>query len=216
MIYDKPISYSSKKLYFQCPRRWHDRYILGNKEPGGPAAERGTRLHESLENFFLGGEYPTNEHALRVWADFMHDLRDKGGVPEAQLAVTKDWKPCGFKDPEAYYRGMADLIVTHETGTVIYDWKSGKIYPDHENQGMSYVAMRPATGKMTTGFVYLDHHPAVSEFEYTAADRDDIIQVLRDEIETIRNDQIHAPRGGDHCRWCRLSWRNNGKCAEAP
>lgn len=215
MSYTKPISYSSKKLYFQCPKRWYHQYILGEREPTGKAAQRGTMIHELLENFFLGGSWPTLPD-IKEWETLMHELREQSPSPEAELAVNVNWEPVAFDDPDAYYRGKADLIITTDGQLSILDFKTGRIYPDHEGQGASYVAMHPATAEMSTGFIYLDHPLQVTEYHYTPADRDVIIAELKSEIETIRNDTEHKARGGDHCRWCPQSWRNSGKCEVAP
>jgi CRISPR/Cas system-associated exonuclease Cas4 (RecB family) len=218
MTYNKPISYSSKKVYAQCPKRWYHQYILGEREPAGKAAERGTRIHEALENFFLGGQYPAipNEPMLQSWEPLMHELKDKGAVPEAELAVTVDWEPTKFGAKDAYFRGKADLILQDEDTLVILDFKTGRIYPEHEAQGASYIAMHRPSCKMTTGFIYLDHHPIVQEYEYSESDRDLIIEELKREIEVIRTDTEYVARGGDHCRWCPHAWRNKGDCKVAP
>jgi CRISPR/Cas system-associated exonuclease Cas4 (RecB family) len=217
-MYNKPISYSSKKVYAQCPKRWYHQYILGEREPAGKAAERGTRIHEALENFFLGGQYPvlSGEVALTEWEPLMHELKEKGAVPEAELAVTADWEPTKFGAKDAYFRGKADLILQDEDTLVILDFKTGRIYPEHEDQGAAYIAMHAPSGTMSTGFIYLDHPLDIREFTYSPEDRDAVISELRKEIEVIRNDSEYVARGGDHCRWCVASWRNRGGCKVAP
>jgi len=216
MSYAKPISYSGKKLFKQCPKRWYHTYVLGEREPSGPAAERGTRLHDKLEQFFLRGTgYPQDDKVLAPWRRVMEALTLYDPSPEAALAVNKDWEPVDFDSPDAFYRGKADLKFSRSGEVHIFDWKSGKKYPDHEEQGMSYVAMAPEHTLAHTCFVYLDSPLDMLEFQYTPTQREDHIAELINEINEIRATTEFLPKPNDGCKWCPLSWRKGGECHAA-
>lgn len=225
-MYRGPISYSGKSLFFECPARWADAYIHGNRGPQGKAAERGNQLHDALEQFFLEptGLYPrevvTNrgrEYVLAGWEDFMRRLLPYSPIPECELAVDENWRPTQFNDPLAYARGKADLRYTDDTFLYIYDWKSGRMYDSHVKQGEMYVAMSPEGHEQYVArFVYLDQAPTTMEWRYTPADRRTIIIKLIDEIETIRNAHEYPETPNANCKWCHLSWRNGGGCTKAP
>ena len=224
-MYKGPISYSGKSLYKQCPFKWADAYVYGNRQPQGKAAERGNQLHDALEQFFLTPHvYPSRvktnrgwESVLGSWEGYMRDLLPYSPIPECELAVTEDWKPTSFDDPNAYARGKADLRLAINSSLGIYDWKSGKMYDTHEGQGEMYVAMSPeGYEEYTSHFVYLDSCPTVVTRHYTRKDRDNIIVKLRDEIEEIRNATEYPQTPNDGCRWCHLSWRSGGGCVKAP
>lgn len=214
-MYNKPISYSGLKLFKQRPKRFHHQYVLGNKEPSGKAAERGTRLHDLLEKFFLGGEYP-NDPVLEPWRGFMEELLAYDPTPEAALAVTEDWAPCAFDDPAAYYRGKADLMFTLDGVHHILDWKSGKKYDEHKLQGESYVAMSPSHEGYRTCFVYLDSPLDIAEFTYTPEERIQHIAAVCEDVDTVRSTEHFEANPGDACRWCPLDWRKGGECKNAP
>lgn len=217
-MYDKALSPSGLKKFKTCPFQWHDQYVLGNRPPEKGASNRGIDLHAVLEEFFKGERaYPTSDRVLRPWQPFMEGLAAKPNVPEGEVAVRSDWTQCGFYDDDAYYRGKYDLKLVGSPDVLdIFDWKSGKIYPDHEEQGLSYCAMEPgAYSKYRTHFVYLDVPTHVETREYGAGR----IQVERDglssSIDYIRMTDIHEPRPGPHCNWCHLSYRKGGKCKSA-
>lgn len=217
MSYDKPISYSGRKLFKQCPRKWYVTYVEKDREAPGVAAQRGTDIHDQLEQFFRGGVAYPNTKVLAPWRRFMEGLTLYDPVPEGDLAVDVEWNPCGFDDEHAYYRGKADLVYQEGDTLVILDWKTGKIYPDHEDQGKTYMALHDECSKVRTGFVYIDQPLTVHWRDYTAEHRTQEIEVIRSDIELIRNaTEFPATPNSMGCRWCKQSWRNGGTCEAAP
>lgn len=215
-MFNYPISYSSKSLFFECRYRWHDVYINGNRQPPGRAAKRGTDLHDSLENFFLGKAYPKTVD-LAAWRPFMEDLTTHNPVPECELAVDSNWKQVAYDHESAYARGKADLHFEKDGTLHILDWKSGGIYADkHKAQGEMYVALSPESERYRTEFVYLDHPKIVHAYEYSDKERRSLIVKIIDEVETIRHATDFSPTPNDGCKWCPLSWRKGGDCVKAP
>lgn len=215
-MYNKPISYSGKSLFKQCPKKWHNQYILGNRGPSNPAAERGTRLHEQLEKFFMGGVFPRGIVVLRPWRQFMEALTLESPSPEAELAVLSDWTPTTFDDEGAYYRGKADLQYIKDDTLHIFDWKSGRVYPEHSEQGLSYVAMGAEVENYKTYFVYLDSPLTVHTYDYTAKQRLEEQEKLSEEIEVIRLAEDYPGTPNQYCRYCPMNWRTGGECHAAP
>jgi len=215
-MYDKAISHSGKKLFKQCPKRWYHTYILGEREPSGPAALRGTMLHDKLEQFFIRGTGYPDDNTLRPWRRVMEALTLYNPTPEAAMAVDKDWNPVDFDSPDAFYRGRADLSFVRDGELHIFDWKTGRKYADHPDQGLSYVAMSPEYPRTHTAFFYLDSPLDVVEHQYSPTEREDHIAELIQEITTIREATEHPPTAGEGCKWCALSWRRGGSCHAAP
>lgn len=215
-MYTKPISYSGKSTYVECPRRWHNSYILGNREPSCAAAERGTMLHDLLEKYFKEvGPYPTGDRCLAKWEKYMVALKARGLVAEGEVAVNKLWQPVGFDDAEAWFRGKIDGCAEQEDE--VYDWKSGKIYDTHVFQGQAYSALRVANTENTTvHFVYLDIPHHVETWTYSRGQIQDLRGQIDEEIQVIRLDEEWAPKPSDKCRWCKLNWRVGGSCTAAP
>jgi hypothetical protein len=202
-------------LHKQCPKKWHDVYILGNREPSGAAAERGTMLHDLLEKYFKGSPYPTGEKCLAKWEPYMSALKARGLVAEGEVAVNKDWGRASYEDPTAWFRGKIDGEIDPNE---IYDWKSGKIYDTHVNQGAAYSALSASTDEQrVVRFVYLDIPHHVQEWTYSRGQVQDIQGELDQTIQAIRVAEEWPPLPSQQsCGWCKLSWRNGGTCTSAP
>lgn len=215
MPYTKAVSYSGLSLYRQCPHRWHDNYVLGNRQPSGAAADRGTYIHELLEDYFLGKTpYPSGNALLKKWTDQITALMAHSPTAEGEVAVSRDWAPVSFADPVAYVRGKVDL--TFQTAARhIYDWKTGKVYPTHAEQGQVYVALSPECDDYVVQMWYLDQPHHIAEWKYTRKDRDEIIVKLVDEVDALRSATEYPATPNDGCQWCHLSWRNGGDCKRA-
>ena len=220
MNYNKPLSYSGIKLFKKCPRLWADSYILMNKRPSDPAADRGTFIHKKLEDFFLGKPYPDELVVLRPWKlDFTDILRHRPST-EAELAVKVDWTPTSFEDPEALVRGKADLIFQEENVLHIYDFKTGRKYPDHEEQGRTYFALSAdkvdKVEKCIVSMVYLDQLE-VDEQDYYPNELKESIEWVKEDAMRIRTATSYDPTPSmDTCKHCHLSWRKGGTCGAAP
>lgn len=218
-MYEKPISYSGLKLFEKCPRRWYDQYVLGNRYPSGPAADRGTQKHTLLEEYFTGAiAFPHGDSCISPWHDYMSALLARNPVAEGEVAVRRDWSPCGFDDPTAYFRGKKDLHVEDGSILELYDWKTGKMYPEHVEQGESYVAMSdPKYEEFIVRFAYLDMPHVVKEWRYARKDQIILREKYTNKVEIIRNATDFPPKPSEkNCDWCHLSWRRGGNCEAAP
>lgn len=211
-------SYSSISLYKKCPRAWEWRYVHGHRGPPNVRADRGTELHALLEEFFFGGPYPSANKTLMPWQRFMENLLQYEPVPEGDLAVNKDWTPCAYDDPGAYIKGRVDLSYTDHDGVRhILDWKSGRIYPDHPEQGKAYVAMDAVPAeKYVARFVYLDLPVQTKHNTYVRGQRMDFQRTLNNLISKIELDTTYEPTPSpDSCRYCELSFKRGGNCTRS-
>jgi len=211
-------SYSSLSAYKKCPKYFHWCYVLGNREPDKPAAIRGTELHAKLEEFFKGGAYPKLDKTLKPWQRYMENLTRYNPEPEAEIAVKADWTPCAFDDPEAYARGKVDLRYTLGGVRHILDWKSGKVYEDHPEQGKMYMALEPDEyDDYETEFVYLDIPLHTTPRPYARGAKQIETVKLINIIEIVNHDtEYKATPSYNSCQWCPLSWRRGGECRAAP
>jgi hypothetical protein len=219
-MYDKPVSYSGLSLFRKCPRAWADAYIDGNRGESGAAAMRGTKLHEQLETYFEGGvEYPIKNSVLRDWHEYMTMLMAHQPIPERQIATCAKWQPADFNDPSAHTRGAVDLEYMIDDVLYLYDWKSGKVYDTHVEQGQFYAAMSAhrCPSKTVVRFVYLDIPGYVVEWQYTPDACKRIQEKLDAEIQVLRvTDSYPANPSQDNCKWCSLGWRRGGTCHASP
>jgi hypothetical protein len=212
--YIKPISHSGLSLFKQCRKRWHNSYILGNFEPPGDAAKRGTEIHKKIEDYFNTGIYPDIE-VLYKWKPYMEQLYAKSPKPEQKIAVNDKWESVDFYSEDAFFRGIADLIIENNEEIRIIDWKTGKKYPEHRKQGVSYIALCSEKPIMYAECVYIDTNFNTHKTEYTKDQRDDHVSQIISDINIIRSCEIFDASSGSHCYWCSLSWRKGGDCLNA-
>lgn len=215
MSYEKPLSYSSMSLYFQCPKLWARTYIDGIRDAPGAASQRGTMLHQLLEDFFNGKTpFPAGNATLRPWQSRLEALVAFSPVAEGQIAVLRDWRACNFGDPLAFIRGALDLRFKRGQAHKL-DWKSGKKYPTHVEQGEVYVAISQDEEDHVVQFYYLDQPFDVVEWYYTHAEQLILREKWTEKAETIRQATEYPATPNDKCQWCPLSWRNGGDCKRA-
>jgi len=97
----------------------------------------------------------------------------------------------------------------------LYEWKTGKRYPEHRDQTMMYsVALmshfpdHPGVNSMITYFDQVDYdmvkYPATMMFEYKPA--------LRRQIGTVADATRYPTMPGFKCKWCKFSRHNGGPC----
>ena len=217
-MYTKPISHSSRKLFKKCPKQWHDKYINGNRTEPGIAAARGKDIHFEIEQFFKAKRALTHP-VLNPWSRALEALSiEPGGEAEKSLGRNAEWEAVNFEDPAAYFRGQLDRSVLLPCGTrKIQDWKTGRIYADHQEQGEDYIALEEPAERYLIEFWYIDSPTHIATFHYNANMRADFIGRIKTEVEKIRTAEEFIPTPSNfNCKFCPLSWRNGGKCEAAP
>lgn len=169
-----PWSYSSLTSYENCPFRYQQERIL-NVIPKVvyKEADEGVKRHAAIE-LYLKGEASLDDTSLRKLVDnTLQHLAPSNFKYEHKLAITKDRQPCEWGSPDAYYRGILDVMYVdpNSTSGAIYDWKNGKVneyseqlkanallvmshYPHVQTIHTEYVWMR--FGKTTQAKVFRD------------------------------------------------------------
>lgn len=218
----KAVSYSRMSLYKKCPASYEWQYVLGNKQPfvPGSAASRGLDIHQSIENWYtdqgnLSEEIP-HKMALKLNETYLDIIAEKCTVhPEYEFAVNKDWEPCGFEDEEAVIRGYIDNLFLYEDKVLIHEYKTGREYPEHEEQKLLYgiiaLTLWHQYSEVLIEGIYLDLKKVVP----TRVNRT-FLKKMQDvwKRDIAKLDvPIYPARPGIHCRWCPKSSKNaEGPC----
>jgi hypothetical protein len=124
-----PWSFSSIKLFEQCPRKYyHLRVAKDFAEPTSDAMLYGTRFHEAAE-FYIKEDRPLPE-AFNFAKGALDSLRKIPGDKycEYEMGLTENLDPCGFRDPQVWFRGIADLLIIDNARAEarVLDYKTGK------------------------------------------------------------------------------------------
>jgi len=122
-------SYSSVKDFEGCGRRYYNVRILRRfKQADTEATLYGTAVHKAFEEFFMHGT-PLPE-AYQQYAPFVNPLKGLQGELrcEEKMAVTADFKPCGFYDEKVWLRGIPDYVCLNRRKRIAHvaDFKTGK------------------------------------------------------------------------------------------
>lgn len=129
-------SHSSLKDYEGCARRYHEVKVLRNYPFQETDATRyGVQVHEAIEFYIRDGK-PLPE----IYAKFkpvVDALLTKPGRKHAEyeMALTQRLTPCKWDSPEAWVRGIADILIVDDDNLTAWvgDWKTGNNrYPDRD------------------------------------------------------------------------------------
>ena len=190
-------SYSALKCFSTCPRQYEALYLTKSvKRTSSPALEKGIAWHEALEKA-VRDNTPLPSH-LSKWQPLANTLRKAGAQVEVKLAMDREGNPCGFWDKHAWLRGAIDV----DTGQLLLDWKTGKVYPD-PLQADVYTALKRASLpklKVDFHFVYLEHSKVV-----TMKPNQDATNRVVQYIARVEQAETYPPRPCFACRWCPVT-----------
>ena len=120
-------SYSSLSLFMQCPRKYHRlRVVKDIVEPPQEHLIYGSAVHKAAEEYVRDGTpIPEKYGFIQEYLDPLKALPgDK--LCEHEMGLTKDFEPCGFRDKNVWFRGIADLLIINGNKARIIDYKTSK------------------------------------------------------------------------------------------
>lgn len=122
-------SYSTLKKFKTCPKQFYEVKVAKNfKEEFTQATLYGSSFHEAAEHYIKDGTpLPEHFHYAKSQLDILKNIPgDK--YCEYEMGLTKELEPCGFKDENAWCRGIADLLIVNEDKGVArcVDYKTSK------------------------------------------------------------------------------------------
>ena len=173
-------SHSTLKTFETCAYRSYIAKVRRIQEDFGPAAKRGSEIHEKAEHYVEGtlSELPPE---LKKFESKFKELRELYADAKVELegewGFTVDWEPCGWLEPVTWARIKLDAIV-HETDTSarVIDYKTGKKFGNeisHAQQALTY-----AIGSF---FRYTDLQHVQTELWYLDQNETTIQAYTRDE-----------------------------------
>ena len=173
-------SHSTLKTFETCAYRSYIAKVRRIQEDFGPAAKRGSEIHEKAEHYVEGtlSELPPE---LKKFESKFKELRELYADAKVELegewGFTVDWEPCGWLEPITWARIKLDAIV-HETDTSarVIDYKTGKKFGNeisHAQQALTY-----AIGSF---FRYTDLQHVQTELWYLDQNETTIQAYTRDE-----------------------------------
>src|SRR5690606_7012598 len=117
---------SRLKNYETCPKRhWHVDIAKDAKEEDSEQLLWGNQVHDALaKRIGKGVELPTTMKVYEPWCEKI--LTGDGKIlVEQKLAITEEFKACGFFDKTVWFRSIGDVIKINGPVALIADWKTG-------------------------------------------------------------------------------------------
>lgn len=121
-------SYSSLDLFKQCPQKYYRLRVLKDvKDPPAEHLNYGLAVHKAAEDY-IGKGVPIPEKYIDILKAPLDRLNAMEGEKhcELRLGLTQGLEPCGFFDPDVWWRGVADLIIIKDDSAYVVDYKTGK------------------------------------------------------------------------------------------
>lgn len=208
-------SYSSKKMFEQCPEKYHRlRVVKDIKDDPGESAIYGTEMHLAAEEFVRDGK-PIPEkfafirpsiEAVNAWPGTKYC--------EFKMGLREDLTACDFFAKDVWWRGVADLIVISPCGTKArtVDYKSSKStkYADMEQLDLMAAAIFIHFPKVMTlhaalMFLVCDEMVPPKPKEYTFMFSRATFEKQRpiiQRIEAAMESGVWNRKEGPLCGWC--------------
>jgi hypothetical protein len=209
----KAWSYSALKVFEDCPYRSYIQKVKRIREESGPAAERGSIIHQEAEDYVNGtlGEFPVS--CVKFQNEF-EELRqgyiDAKVELEGEWGFDIDWQPIGWMEAKTWARIKLDALVHQdEQSARVIDYKTGKKWGNeisHAQQGLLYAIgtffRYPSLEFVQTEFWYLDKGETTRK-SYT---RDQAMQFTpgwhRRAIRMTTATDFAPTPSKNACRWC--------------
>ena len=201
-------SFSSIKMYENCPKRYyHQRVTKEVKDLGGEATVYGERIHEALEHR-LGSKtkLPDEAKGYEVLCRTIENINGSLYV-EQQLCLNEYLTPTGWWDKDAWIRSILDVLIIKDNKAIVMDWKTGKRRPDFtqlELFALQVFKHFEHVEEVTASFLWLKDM-SKDNMVYESANANLMWESLLTRIERITDSAVHnkwPPKPSGLCRYC--------------
>lgn len=154
-------SYSSLKLYENCPYRYyHQRIAKTVVDKGGEASQHGERVHKHLEDRLRDKvDLPQELKHVEPLVNSFENLSAGGDIfAELEMTLNKDLTPTSWWGEDAWMRSKLDVYIVKNNKSVVADWKTGKRRPDFfqlELFALQVFAHYQEVQSVTSSFVWI-------------------------------------------------------------
>lgn len=205
-------SFSSLKLYENCPLRYyHQRITRDIVDKGGEASIYGERIHKALElRLKSNEELPQDVASYEPITKSIEVLANTGTLTlEQQLTLNAELKPTSWFAKDAWLRSILDVLIVRNTTAYIFDWKTGKRRPDFtqlEMFALQAFVHYPELTSVRSSFVWLKDN-ALDTRVYKREDTPKLWEPLLARIQRIEhsletNNWPARPSG--LCKFCPM------------
>lgn len=202
-------SYSSIKLFENCPQRYYRQRIKKDVvDEGGEASKHGERIHALLEKRLKEGDLDPEIAKYEPLCAAVQRLAEGGSLlVEHELVLTENLTPTTWWEPDAWLRSKLDILVLRGHDAVVMDWKTGKRNADQFQMQMfagQVFKHYPDVQRVKTSLVWLKTNEMDTE-QYTRLDMSSVWSEILRRITRIYEASEHGvwpARPSGLCRYC--------------
>jgi len=219
-------SHSTLKTFETCAYRSYIAKVRRISEDYGPAAARGSKIHELAEDYVQAKIAELPKELVKFTTEFkvLRELFAEAKVEvEGEWGFTIDWEPCGWLERETWGRIKLDAIV-HETETSarVIDYKTGKMFGNeisHSQQALTYAIgsffRYPDLQHVQTELWYLDHGE-ITKQAYTRDEAMIFMPKLHERAIVMTTATKFPPNPSNYnCKWCSYKKGDDPVCQHA-
>lgn len=211
-------SYSRLKSFEACPKKHYEVDLMKSvKEEDSEQLMWGNQVHDALaKRCAEGTPLPKAMARYEPWA--VKVLTPEGSIfVENNMALTDEFAPCGYFDPNVWFRAKVDFIKIIGSVALIVDYKTGKIKEDSVQLALSAAcvfAKYPEIKAVRSEYIWLQENATTSEV-LKPSDMPSMWKNLWPRIEALKhahNTTTYMAKPGGLCRsWCPVrSCPHNG------
>lgn len=203
-------SFSSIKMYENCPKRYyHQRITKEVKDTGSDATKYGERVHADLEHRLIKAKPLSKEtEPYEALCKSIEHMVGEGELyAEKQLCLNENLTPTGWWAKDAWLRSILDVLIIIDDKAIVMDWKTGKRRPDFTQLQMFALQVFkhfPQVTKVQSTFVWLKDMSLDSE-TFKQSQTNLLWADLLARIGRIQESQEHnnwPARPSGLCNWC--------------
>lgn len=216
--------------FHQCPRKWWGQREKLLRWKPSPQKERGTAVHETLEQALKEGPqavqaWPTGLNAAYTQTTLqrLRGIAEAGATlyTEHEMCVNHEFKAAGFWDDDALLRCKADiLLVVPGQSALLGDWKTGRVYADSDMQLRTEALLVHLLYDVPTVYwalFYVDQGQTKEgrvDFTRGLAPVQDILNLMHDARAVAESGGPYRAKQNKFCKWC--DWYHDDEyCSES-
>lgn len=229
-------SFSQWETYNACPAKWNYQSVQKlPRKPPGPAAARGLKIHDTVENYIQGRIDADGVHDavkgkyLSVFDSFRNHPNGERHT-ELKLGLDRDWGvslvgDCAITSKKPWCIMVFDAVrvggawcppgTSGESIAYIGEWKSGKPKDTHVDQRKLYILgafARWNVAEVHATTYYLEDTETPQRTVAKASAVDKLKSLWGGRVEQMERDNILAPKPSYQCNRCDYGRKQGGPC----
>ena len=208
-------------MFQQCPRKYYRLRVKKDiVEPHQAHLDYGKEVHKAAEDYVCHDKSLDPRYIfIKPALDALKSLSGEKHC-EYEMGLTKNFDPCGFRDPDVWFRGIADLLILDGEHAHIIDYKTGKSSQYADTKQLELLALLtfkhfPQIKTIKAGLVFVVAEDLVRASYFTDAQQEAWAKWLPEiqRLEQALNTDVWNARPNFTCRkFCPVQdCEHNGK-----